>query len=234
MDEYEVCAVCYGLITSYLVLEKNHAARKTTQSIGKNTFFIGSSHVNSWLSNWTAAAGCRYSVHVASEWHQTGCFLCHVDVILGHFCWRTHYGSNGEESIEFVLETPVRHHIWVHLSLCFWYVWKRNSVKEPLLQYMGHQCWNQISSCLHHFGRNRCWMLLSVLVLYDFLCYEEYKRKESLSSNHESTTAQILLGCYLPVPFSDDGHPCVCSVHCGLLHHVSVERGRMEMGRWRS
>lgn len=117
-------------------------------------------------------------------------------------------------------------------------------------------------------------MLLSVLVLYDFLCYEEYKRKESLSSNHESTTAQILLGkflrnlisllicynlydrelksirelvyelatcgelwvffvigCYLPVPFSDDGHPCVCSLHCGLLHHVSVERGRMEMGR---
>lgn len=40
-------------------------------------------------------------------------------------------------------------------------------------------------------------MLLSVLVLYDFLCYEEYKRKESLSSNHESTTAQILLGKFL-------------------------------------
>lgn len=38
VDEYEVCAVCYGLITSYLVLEKNHAARKTTQSIGKVLF----------------------------------------------------------------------------------------------------------------------------------------------------------------------------------------------------
>lgn len=117
-------------------------------------------------------------------------------------------------------------------------------------------------------------MLLSILMLYDFLCYEEYKRKESLSSNHESTTTQILhgkflrklinllicynlydkklkpirelvcelatcgelgvlfvIGCYLPVPFSYDGHPCVCSLHCGLLHHVSVERGRMEMGR---
>lgn len=38
VDEYEVCAVCYGLITSYLVLEKNHAARKTTQFIGKVLF----------------------------------------------------------------------------------------------------------------------------------------------------------------------------------------------------
>lgn len=25
---------------------------------------------------------------------------------------------------------------------------QRNSVKEPLLQYMGHQCWNQISCIL--------------------------------------------------------------------------------------
>lgn len=40
VDEYEVCAVCYGLISSYLVLEKNHAAREATQSIGKVLFSL--------------------------------------------------------------------------------------------------------------------------------------------------------------------------------------------------